>query len=114
MRDQLGTFEYHEAIIERVAFVGFGKAAGDDARNAFELQRRGRLLTAGASTKVQFAHDDVAAWLESLAKEKGYTNPYFSSSTKAAIGSRPVVNFTSTVTVTKDAYSGRYSKPAGG
>ena len=61
-----------------------------------------------------FAYDDVAVWLESLAKEKGYTNPYFSNSTKAAIGSRPVVNFTSTVTVTKDAYSGRYSKPAGG
>ena len=37
---------------------------------------------------VGFKHDDVAVWLESLAKQKGYVNPYFSSSTEALIGTR--------------------------
>jgi Tfp pilus assembly protein PilN len=63
---------------------------------------------------IGFSHDDVAVWLESLAGQKGYTNPYFSSSTEALLGTRKTVNFTSTATLTSDAYSGRYSKPAGG
>lgn len=65
-------------------------------------------------TGVAFAHDDVAVWLESLAKQQGYTNPYFTSSTKALIGKREVVNFTSTVTMTPAALSGRYTSPIGG
>jgi Tfp pilus assembly protein PilN len=60
-----------------------------------------------------FTHDDVATWLDSLAKEKGYANPYFSNSAQAFIGTTPVVNFTSTATVTCDAQSGRYTRPAG-
>lgn len=66
-----------------------------------------------AFTGTAFEHDDVATWLESLTKAKGYANPYFSTSAKALVGSKDVVNFSSTVTVTKDAYSGRYAKPAG-
>ena len=46
---------------------------------------------------VGFNHDDVAVWLESLAKQKGYANPYFSTSTEALIGTRTTVNFASTV-----------------
>ncbi|MCU1590206.1 MAG: Fimbrial assembly family protein [Frankiales bacterium] len=65
-------------------------------------------------TGVGFSHDDVALWLESLATEKGYANPYFSNSTEALIGSRKTVNFTSSVSLTTAAYSGRYTKPAGG
>lgn len=65
-------------------------------------------------TGVGFSHDDVAVWLESLAGQKGYTNPYFSSSTEALLGTRKIVNFTSTATLTADAYSGSYTKPAGG
>jgi len=65
-------------------------------------------------TGVGFKHDDVAVWLESLAKQKGYTNPYFSSSTEALVGTRKTVNFTSTVTMTPDALSKRYTAPAGG
>ncbi len=65
-------------------------------------------------TGVGFKHDDVAVWLESLAKQKGYTNPYFTSSTKALIGTRATVNFTSTVTMTPAALSGRFTTPAGG
>lgn len=65
-------------------------------------------------TGVGFKHDDVAVWLESLARQKGYANPYFSSSTEALIGTRKTVNFTSTVTLTPDALSKRYTAPAGG
>ena len=65
-------------------------------------------------TGVGFKHDDVAVWLESLAKQKGYTNPYFTSSTKALIGTRATVNFSSTVTMTPAALSGRFTTPAGG
>ena len=63
---------------------------------------------------VGFSHDDVAVWLDSLAKQKGYANPYFTNSTKELIGTRSTMKFTSTVTLTPAALSGRYSKPAGG
>lgn len=63
---------------------------------------------------VGFSHEDVAVWLESLAGQQGYTNPYFSSSTEALIGPRTVVNFESTATLTPDALSGAYTAPAGG
>jgi Tfp pilus assembly protein PilN len=60
-----------------------------------------------------FSHDDVATWLDMLAKEKGFANAYFSNSTKALIGQKPVVNFSSSVDVTDVAKSGRFTKPAG-
>lgn len=59
------------------------------------------------------SHDDVAAWLEALAKQRGYTNPSFSTSTERYIDATKVVDFSSTVTVTEKALSGRYTKPAG-
>jgi Tfp pilus assembly protein PilN len=65
-------------------------------------------------TGVGFKHDDVAVWLESLARQKAYANPYFSNSTEALLGTRKTVNFTSTATLTDAAYSGQYTKPAGG
>jgi Tfp pilus assembly protein PilN len=58
-------------------------------------------------------HNDVAAWLDSLAKQKGYTQPYFTESVKEKIGSREVVRFKSQVTVTDDALSKRYIQKAG-
>jgi type IV pilus assembly protein PilN len=58
-------------------------------------------------------HNDVAAWLDSLAKQKGYTQPYFTESVKEKIGSREVVRFKSQVTVTEDALSKRYIQKAG-
>jgi len=54
-----------------------------------------------------FSHDDVANWLESLAKQKGYANPYFSKSEEDFLGSRRVVTFDTTVSVTPDALSPR-------
>jgi Tfp pilus assembly protein PilN len=62
---------------------------------------------------VGFTHDDVATWLDSLAREKGYANPYFSNSTTVFIGDTAVVTHTSSVSLTPDALSGRYTKPAG-
>lgn len=56
-----------------------------------------------------FSHDDVATWLDSLAKENCYANPYFSNSTATTIGDRPAVDFTSTVTITSGCLSGRYT-----
>jgi Tfp pilus assembly protein PilN len=55
-----------------------------------------------------FSHDDVATWLDALAKERGYSNAYFTNSTRAQIGPRDVVNFQSSVTLTSAALSGRY------
>jgi Tfp pilus assembly protein PilN len=65
-------------------------------------------------TGIAFNHDDVAVWLESLASQKGYANPYFTNSVEALLGTRKIVNFTSTTTLTPTAYSGRYTKPVGG
>jgi Tfp pilus assembly protein PilN len=62
---------------------------------------------------VAFAHDDVASWLDALAKEKGFVNPYFTNSTESFIGPKKTVKFTGTVGVTDEAKSNRYSKPAG-
>ena len=63
---------------------------------------------------VGFSHDDVAVWLESIAAQKTYTNPYASNSTEVLLGTRKVVTFASTATLTPAAQSGRYTKPAGG
>lgn len=59
---------------------------------------------------VAFSHDDVATWLESLTRIKGLNNAYFDKSSEALIGERTVVNYDSTVTVTSDLLSGRYTK----
>ena len=66
------------------------------------------------ATGIGFSHDDVAVWLESIAGQKTYTNPYFSNSTEALLGTRKVVNFTSTASITSAALSTMYTKPAGG
>jgi Tfp pilus assembly protein PilN len=56
---------------------------------------------------------DVASWLESVAKEKGYTNTYLSQAAEGHIGSVPIVNFTSTVTLSDKALSNRYTMAKG-
>ena len=61
-----------------------------------------------------YRHNDVAAWLNSLARQKGYTQPYFSDSTVDPRGTDDhAVKFSSTVTVTDDALSNRYTEKAG-
>lgn len=59
-------------------------------------------------TGMAFSHDDVAAWLESLAQQEGYSQAYFTSSTVEPIGDRDAVSFASQVTLTPEALSERY------
>ena len=59
------------------------------------------------------AHNNVANWLDSLAKQKGYDQPYFTDSTKEKIGETEVVKFKSQVSITEDALSKRYIQKAG-
>lgn len=56
-----------------------------------------------------FGHDDVAAWLESLAGQKGYTDPYFSKSVDR-MKEKVIVDFESTVYLSEKALSKRYAK----
>jgi Tfp pilus assembly protein PilN len=62
---------------------------------------------------VAFHHDDVASWLDSMSKVKGFVDPTFSSSIKAAIGTRIVVDFSSSVTLSTSALSNRYTTKTG-
>ena len=62
---------------------------------------------------VAFSHDDVATWLDVLAKERGWADPYFTNSTETTIGPKTFTNFTSSVVVTDSAKSNRYAAPAG-
>lgn len=56
------------------------------------------------------SHDDVAAWLETVGKEKGFSNAYFTSATEKALGDRVIVDFSSTVNLTDKALSNTYAK----
>jgi Tfp pilus assembly protein PilN len=58
-------------------------------------------------------HVDVASWLDAIAKEHGWADAYFSSSTKAVVDGHNVVQFASTVNVTPSALSHRYDRKAG-
>jgi Tfp pilus assembly protein PilN len=60
-----------------------------------------------------FSHNDVAAWLDVLAKERGFADAYFSNATEKKVGPRTLVDYTSSVVVTADAKSNRYTAPAG-
>jgi Tfp pilus assembly protein PilN len=54
--------------------------------------------------------NDVAVWLETLAKEKGYTNVWLTQGTTQKIGDQPVIQFSSTVSFTPDVLSKRYTQ----
>lgn len=63
---------------------------------------------------IAFSHDDFALWLDAIGKlSKTYTDPYFSSSTEALIGTRKTVNFSATAVVLSTAESGRYARMFG-
>lgn len=74
-------------------------------------------LTPGIASVVfegkAYKHNDVAAWLVALAKEKGFAQPYFTSSKVEKIGSEDSVTFSSQATITEDALSGRWTDKAG-
>ena len=80
-----------------------------DRRTAVGRRRLGSVVFEGKA----IAHNDVAAWLDALAKQKGLTQPYFTKSAVELIGSEDAVTFTSQATITEDALSGRYTQKAG-
>lgn len=64
-------------------------------------------------TGVAFTADDVASWLDSLAKIPGFADPAFSSYTTGVIDGHQTVTFTSSVVVTSSALSQRFTSNAG-
>jgi Tfp pilus assembly protein PilN len=58
-------------------------------------------------------HDDVANWLDVLAKERGFTDPTFSNSTEGSIGSQSTVTFGTTANLDNAALSNRFVQKAG-
>ena len=64
-------------------------------------------------TGVAFSHDDVANWLDMLAKEHGWADPYFTNSTEQDLGSKKAYQFTSSVQLTPAAVCKSCAKPAG-
>jgi Tfp pilus assembly protein PilN len=61
-------------------------------------------------TGTALTRDDVASWLETVGKQKGFANPYFTSATERALGGRVVVDFGSTVNLTEKSLSNTYAK----
>jgi len=91
--------------------TGSAAAAGAGAGAGGAVARPGiGTLTATGSA---FAHEDVANWLETLGRQKGFADAYLSSSTEAFIGPRRTVTFSSSATVTAAALSHRYDRPPG-
>jgi Tfp pilus assembly protein PilN len=66
----------------------------------------GRLSVSGTA----FTNNDLALWLESLAVQKAYADPYFSTAAVGKLGTKKVVLFDSTAFVTPAALSHRYDK----
>ncbi|KQX66714.1 PilN domain-containing protein [Angustibacter sp. Root456] len=58
-------------------------------------------------------HPDVATWLDVLARQPGMSDAYFSTSARAKVGTKTIVNFVSTATITSDALSHRYDRKQG-
>ena len=56
---------------------------------------------------------DVAAWLDSLAKEKGLNQVFFTKSDQGLVGTTKDYEFSSQATITQDALSKRYTTKAG-
>ena len=56
-----------------------------------------------------FGYKDVAAWLDSLAKQKGYSDPYYTKA-ESKQGTKDLVDFESTVYINDKARSNRYAK----
>jgi Tfp pilus assembly protein PilN len=59
-----------------------------------------------------FEHVDVSAWLDMLARQSGYADPFVTKSEEDIIGDDEVVNFVTSVTVTAEALEGRYPQRA--
>ena len=92
--------------------VEFSQAGAGDATG--EGAAAGAAIGTVTFSGVAFRHDDVAAWLEALGRQEGYADPTFTDATAGEIGQRPVVTFTSTVSLTSAALSQRWTTGTGG
>lgn len=59
-----------------------------------------------------FTHDDVAAWLDAMAKNKYFLSPSFDSSTEGTIGTHKTVTFNGSLALSSAALSHRFTAPA--
>lgn len=57
------------------------------------------------------AHNGVASWLDATVKEKGFSSPWYGSSTESYIGPQKVATFASNINVTSDALTKRCIQP---
>ena len=57
---------------------------------------------------VGLEHDDVATWLDAMARYTKFLDPIFTQSTEALIGTKSTVNFGSTASIDSLALSNRY------
>ncbi len=64
-------------------------------------------------TGMAYSHNDVAAWLDSVAAQEEYGDPELSNSTEALVGKRKVVNFVGTAPLNPPVKPGT-TTPAGG
>jgi Tfp pilus assembly protein PilN len=64
-------------------------------------------------TGISFTHDQVANWLDSQAKVKGFADPSFQTAIKDSLGPQGIVQFSSSVVLTEKALSNRYTLKAG-
>lgn len=61
-----------------------------------------------------YKQNNTAQWLDSLTESDYYVDPYFSSSTLTdPVNNKDLVEFQSSVTVTDEAYSNRYTNETG-
>lgn len=86
-----------------------------------DVAKTGKSASAGSDTVLDtglgtvtfkgsaFSHDDVAAWLESLAKQKGFSDPYFTKA-EDRMATRVVIDYESTTYLNEKALSNRYAK----
>jgi Tfp pilus assembly protein PilN len=93
-----------------------GITANETATNQGLTATAGTSSTTGLGTVtftvIGLKHDDIASWLDTLAKTRGLLDPTFASSIESAIGSRSVVDGNTTVNLGPKALSNRYVQKA--
>ncbi len=61
------------------------------------------------ATGTAYSYDDAATWLETLAGQEGYEGAALQSATERRLGGRTVVDFVTSVSLTAEALSDRYT-----
>jgi Tfp pilus assembly protein PilN len=101
-----------QMTVEQTVDTDLSAAAVAPAPGATEAYLNSPLGTVSFQGKAT-GHNGVAAWLDSLAKQKGFDQPYFTESMRDDIGDEQAVKFDSKVAITDEAFSGRYTQKAG-